>query len=175
MLNSRAHIGDHRFDQALFCMYRRQVQRRLSTALTGPSHGGQQQWPAGERFTPARRVGRSHVPAPPVVDQRHRARNENESFDFKTDTGLSRTVTSAGNYFGLHGSGTAGYIPTLQDSSIHIAAFLLGNQFLGSGLEFAERVSKHITPGLGDDSYKFFDMLHKNLNMQPMIQIMPHI
>ena len=74
--DGRLDIGDHRFDQAHFGVHGREVKRGLVAAAGGAAHRGQQQRPTGQRLAPRLRVGRPHVPAPPVVDQRHRARGD---------------------------------------------------------------------------------------------------
>ena len=76
--DSRLNIGDHRFDQPGFGVHRCEVQRGLPAVADGAPDGGQQQQqrPAGQRLSSCLRVGCAHVPAPPVVDQRHRARRD---------------------------------------------------------------------------------------------------
>ena len=70
MLQSRADIGDQRFEDGHLAMHRRQVQRRLPSMAGSLDHGCEQQRPARDGLHARARVGRPALPTPPVVGQR---------------------------------------------------------------------------------------------------------
>lgn len=73
MLQSRADIGDQRFEDAGLAMHGRQVQRGLPGVVGRLAHCRQQQRATRDGFHACAGVGSAAVPTPPVVDQRTRA------------------------------------------------------------------------------------------------------
>src|SRR5207237_10211811 len=56
-------------------------QRHLACMVGSPRQGGEQERPAGYRLTMMLRIGEAHEQAPPVVDQRHTARQQPAAFE----------------------------------------------------------------------------------------------
>src|SRR5271168_4526274 len=56
-------------------------QRHLAGMVCSSRQGGEQKRPAGYRFTMMLRIGEAHEQAPPVVDQRHTARQQPAAFE----------------------------------------------------------------------------------------------
>src|SRR5689334_20322892 len=56
-------------------------QPHLAGMVGSPRQRGEQQRPAGDRFTMMLRIGEAHEQAPPVVDQRHTARQKPAAFE----------------------------------------------------------------------------------------------
>src|SRR3984893_2460485 len=56
-------------------------QRHLARMVGSPRQGGEREKPAGYRLTMMLRIGEAHEQAPPVVDQRHTARQQPAAFE----------------------------------------------------------------------------------------------
>src|ERR1019366_10453685 len=54
-------------------------QCQLPGVLGWPCDRGQQQWPCGDRLAMMVRISETHEQAPPIIDQRHRAREQTAS------------------------------------------------------------------------------------------------
>ena len=67
--------------QMLLAMRAADRQPHLAGMVGSPRQGGEQERPAGYRLTMMLRIGKAHEQAPPVVDQRHTARQQPAAFE----------------------------------------------------------------------------------------------
>ena len=69
-LEQRMHTGEHRDGALLGHMHAGDEHVALARVLGLSAHRGEHEWTGADRLKPLARVGRAHVQAPPVVDQR---------------------------------------------------------------------------------------------------------
>ena len=81
--------------------------------------------------------------------------------------GDPKSKAQYGNFFGLHGAGSAGSVPAARNPSVKIAKFSVSKDndgFQASGQAFVKLLQdkKVLMPGIGNNPKAFFDVLNKS-------------